>query len=195
MIPMTPAERQAHLLAAAGRNLAGGGLGLFVLPPELNLVIARGAGSRLWDVGGREYIDYHLGSGPALLGHAHPAITEAVAAQLPKGTTYYFLNEPEIVLAQRMVEAIPCADVVHYVGSGTEATFYSLRIARAHTGRNKILKFEGAWHGMHDYGLWARSRPPLRHTRMRSRIRWAFHRKRGKPCWWRRSTRRRRPSR
>ena len=154
MIPMPPAEHQAQLLAAAGRYLAGGGLGLFVLPPELNLVVARAEGAHLWDVAGREYIDYHLGSGPGLLGHAHPAVTAAVAAQLPKGTTYYFLNEPEIRLAQKMVEAIPCADSVHYVGSGTEATFYSLRMARALTGRNKVMKFEGAWHGMHDYGLW-----------------------------------------
>ena len=146
--------KQAELLEDAGRFLAGGGLGLFVLPHELNLVVAKGAGSRIWDVAGREYIDYHLSSGPALLGHAHPAIVAAVQAQLPKGTTYYFLNEPEINLARRMVEAIPCAEVVHYTGSGTEATFYALRIARAFTGRNKVLKFEGAWHGMHDYGLW-----------------------------------------
>ena len=151
---MNPSERQASLLASAGRLLAGGGLGLFVLPPELNLVVARGEGSRIWDIAGREYIDYLLGSGPALLGHAHPAIAAAVAAQLPKGTTYYFLNEPEIMLAEKLVAAIPCAEVVHYTGSGTEATFYSLRIARAFTGRDKILKFEGAWHGMHDYGLW-----------------------------------------
>ena len=71
-----------------------------------------------------------------------------------KGTTFYFLNEPEIELAGKLVEAIPCADAVHYTGSGTEATFYCLRMARAFTGRNKIMKFEGAWHGMHDYGLW-----------------------------------------
>ena len=147
-------RHQQQLLASASHYLAGGGLGLFVLPPDLNLVVARGEGSRIWDVAGREYIDYHLGSGPALLGHAHPAVTAAVAAQIVKGTTFYFLNEPEIELAQRMVAAIPCADVVHYVGSGTEATFYALRIARAKTGRNKVLKFEGAWHGMHDYGLW-----------------------------------------
>jgi glutamate-1-semialdehyde 2,1-aminomutase len=151
---MTKTHRQTELLAQAGKYLAGGGTGLFVLPPELNLVVARGEGSRVWDVAGREYLDYHLSSGPALLGHAHPAITEAVQAQLPKGTTYFFLNEPEIALGKRLVEAIPCGEVVHYTGSGTEATFYALRIARACTKRNKVLKFEGAWHGMHDYGLW-----------------------------------------
>ncbi len=150
----SPLQRQANLLADAGRVLAGGGTGLFVLPPELNLVVERGQGSRVWDVAGREYIDYHLSSGPVLLGHAHPAITEAVNARLPQGTTYYFLNEPAIELAKRLVDAIPCGEVVHYTGSGTEATFYSLRIARAFTKRDKVLKFEGAWHGMHDYGLW-----------------------------------------
>ena len=151
---MTKTRRQTELLEQAGKYLAGGGTGLFVLPPELNLVVARGEGSRVWDVAGNEYLDYHLSSGPALLGHAHPAITKAVQAQLPKGTTYFFLNEPEIALGKRLVEAIPCGEVVHYTGSGTEATFYALRIARAYTKRNKVLKFEGAWHGMHDYGLW-----------------------------------------
>ncbi len=145
---------QNELLADAARYLAGGGLGLFQLPPNLNLVVERGAGSHVWDLAGREYIDYHLGSGPALLGHAHPAITEAVQSRLSSGTTFYFLNEPEIRLAKKLAEAVPCGEVVHYAGSGTEATFYALRIARAHTGRDKILKFEGAWHGMHDYGLW-----------------------------------------
>lgn len=148
------AARQTELLALAGQYLAGGGTGLFLLPPEVNLVVARGEGSRVWDVAGREYIDYHLSSGPALLGHAHPAVSAAVAEQLPKGTTYFFLNEPEIRLAKKIVDAVPCADVVHYTGSGTEATFYALRVARAWTGRNKVLKFEGAWHGMHDYNLW-----------------------------------------
>jgi glutamate-1-semialdehyde 2,1-aminomutase len=85
-------DRQTELLADASKYLAGGGLGLFVLPPELNLVVQRGEGSRVWDVAGREYIDYHLSSGPVLLGHAHPAITQAVQAQLPKGTTYYPLR-------------------------------------------------------------------------------------------------------
>jgi glutamate-1-semialdehyde 2,1-aminomutase len=151
---MTPSERQAALLADAGEYLAGGGLGLFQLPPDLNLVIERGLGSRVWSVAGKEYLDYHLSSGPALLGHAHPAVVEAVAAQLGKGTAFYFLTAPEVALAKRLVEAIPCGEVVHYTGSGTEATFYSLRIARAFTKRDKLLKFEGSWHGMHDYSLW-----------------------------------------
>jgi glutamate-1-semialdehyde 2,1-aminomutase len=146
-------SRQQALLADAGRYLAGGGTGLFVLPAELNLVVDYGRGSRVVDMAGREYIDYHLGSGPVLLGHGHPGVAAAVEQRLHKGTTYFFLNEPEIQLAKKLVDAIPCADCVHYTGSGTEATYYALRIARAFTGRSKILKFEGAWHGMHDYGL------------------------------------------
>ena len=146
--------RQQALLDDANRYLAGGGLGLFALPPEVNLVIAEGRGGHVVSVEGKDYIDYHLGSGPALLGHGHPAITAAVSAQLPKGSTYYFLNEHVIRLAARLVEAVPCGEQVQFTGSGTEATFFSLRVARAFTGRSKILKFEGGWHGMHDYALW-----------------------------------------
>jgi glutamate-1-semialdehyde 2,1-aminomutase len=148
------AARNADLLERADTYLAGGGLGLFVLPPEVNLVIAEGHGSHVTDVLGRDFIDYHLGSGPALLGHAHPDVVAAVQAQLPKGSTYYFLNEPVIQLAERLVKACPCADQVHFTGSGTEATFFALRVARAATSRSKILKFEGGWHGMNDYALW-----------------------------------------
>ncbi|HVC34452.1 MAG TPA: aspartate aminotransferase family protein [Chloroflexota bacterium] len=153
-IARTGVDRQRELLAVAGRVLAGGGLGLFNLPDEVNLVVAEGKGSHVTDVAGRDYIDYHLGSGPDLLGHAHPAITEAVTAQLAKGTTYYFLNQHAIRLAERVVEAVPCGEQLHFTGSGTEATFFALRVARAHRKRSKILKFEGAWHGMHDYALW-----------------------------------------
>jgi glutamate-1-semialdehyde 2,1-aminomutase len=148
------ADRQVDLLERANNYLAGGGLGLFVLPSEVNLVIAEGHGSHVTDVSGRDFIDYHLGSGPALLGHAHPEVVQAVQQQLPKGSTYYFLNEPVIKLAERIVQACPCAEQVHFTGSGTEATFFALRVARARTGRDKVLKFEGGWHGMNDYGLW-----------------------------------------
>ena len=147
-------DRQADLVERAGKYLAGGGLGLFVLPPEVNLVIAEGRGGHVIDANGRDFIDYHLGSGPALLGHAHPEIVAAVGRQLLKGSTYYFLNEPVIRLAERLVNAIPCAEQVHFTGSGSEATFFAMRLARAVTGRDKILKFEGGWHGVSDYSLW-----------------------------------------
>jgi len=145
---------QAAWLARADRVLAGGALGLFTLPPEVDLVVAAGSAGHVVDVAGRDYIDFHLGSGPALLGHAHPAVVAAVSAQLQKGSTYYFLNEPAIELAERMVAAIPCAEHLVYAGSGSEATLYAMRLARAATGRSKVLKFEGGWHGMNEYALW-----------------------------------------
>ena len=124
----------------------------------LNLVIVEGHGSHVTDFAGKDYIDYHLGSGPALLGHGHPAVVDAVTRQLPKGSTYYFLNEHVINLAERLVNSVPCGrdgqGQVQFTGSGTEATFFALRVARAYTGRTKYLKFEGGWHGMHDYALW-----------------------------------------
>ena len=147
-------SEQEALLRKADAFLAGGSLGLFTLPAEVDLVIKAGHGGHVTDVAGRDYIDFHLGSGPALLGHAHPDIVSAVQAQLVKGSTYYFLNEPAIRLAERMVEAIPCAEQVQFTGSGSEATLYSLRLARAATGRQKVLKFEGGWHGMNEYALW-----------------------------------------
>jgi len=188
MMTTTVGTQQDELLGKADRYLAGGGLGLFTLPPEVNLVIRDGRGSRITSVSGKEYIDYHLGSGPALLGHAHPAITEAVSAQLPKGTTYYFLNEQVVRLAERLVEAVPCAEQVQFAGSGTEATFFALRVARSLTGRTKIMKLEGGWHGMHDYALWGtvpsapsdypRAKPDS--TGIPPEV--------GERCWWRRST-------
>ena len=143
-----------QLLGRAKRVLAAGALGRFSIPDEVSVVFESGSGSRLRSVDGDEFIDYLLGSGPVLLGHAHPAVIEAVQAQLGRGTTFFFLNEPAIQLAERLTEAVPCADQLRYTSTGTEATHLALRGARAFTGRSKILKFEGAWHGMHDYALW-----------------------------------------
>jgi glutamate-1-semialdehyde 2,1-aminomutase len=151
---LSPASRQQALLARARRAIAGGSLGLFTLPAEVDFVVASGQGGHLTDVAGRDYVDFHLGSGPALLGHGHPAITRAVSEQVAKGSTYYFLNEPAIELAETMVESIPCAESLQFAGSGSEATLHAMRIARAATGRDLVLKFEGAWHGMNDYALW-----------------------------------------
>ena len=139
------------LLDKADRYLVGGCLGSFRLPDEVATVIARGAGSKVYDVEGREYVDYILGSGPMILGHSHPAVVEAVQKQVAQGSTFYVPSEPTIRLAERVVEASPCGERIRFVSSGTEATFAALRMARAFSGREKILKFEGGWHGAHDY--------------------------------------------
>jgi glutamate-1-semialdehyde 2,1-aminomutase len=142
-----------ELLREATNLLPGASLGSFYIPEKDDLVVDRGKGSRVWDVGGRELIDYILGSGPMVLGHAHPAVVAAVQAQIARGATFYALNRPAIRLADAIVKAAPCAEAVKFCGAGAEATFYALRLARAATGRDKILKFEGGYHGHHDYAL------------------------------------------
>ena len=141
------------LIDLAERFLVGGCFGMFRLPDEVATVFHRGEGSRIFDVNGKEYIDYVLGSGPLILGHAHPATVAAVREQAGLGSTFYGLNEPAVRLAQRIVEAVPCGGLVRYGASGTEGTFTALRLARAFTGREKVHKFEGEWHGAHDYAL------------------------------------------
>ena len=150
---MQTRERTADLVERAARVLPGASLGAFQLPQERAIVIAEGRGARLWDVDGNEYIDYVLGSGPLLLGHAHPAVVAAVQRQAARGSTFYTLNEPVIQLAEEIVAAVPCAEGIKFVSTGTEATFHALRLARAHTGKEQILKFEGGFHGVHDYAL------------------------------------------
>ncbi len=119
----------------------------------LDIVIERGKGGHVWDVSGNEYIDFLLGSGPMLIGHAHPKVEAAVLAQVPLGTTYFVNNPHGIKLAEEIVAAVPCAEQVRFVSSGTEADLYAMRVARAYMKRDKILKFEGGYHGMSDYSL------------------------------------------
>src|SRR5438309_7527425 len=142
-------EAEHALVETARRVLPGGGFGNVAH----EIVIARGRAGRVWDVSGNEYIDYLLGSGPMLVGHAHPEVVEAVEAQLGRGTTFFANNEPGIRLAAEIVDAVPCAEKVRFVSSGSEADLYALRLARAYTRRDKILKFEGGYHGMSEYGL------------------------------------------
>jgi len=141
------------LLEKAARLLPGGVLGGYSVPRDLSFVVREGRGPRLYDVSGREYIDYVLGSGPLVLGHAHPAVVGAVERQLSRGTTYFQLSEPTLELAEEICRAVPCAEQVRFTSSGSEATFFALRIARAFTKKDKILKFEGGFHGTHDYSL------------------------------------------
>ena len=141
-------QKQDNLLNIAKNVLPGGTLGN---PAPKNLVIDRGLESHVWDIAGNKYIDYLLGSGPMLLGHSNPKIIEAVKSQIEKGSTFFALNENAILLADEIVKAVPCAEQVRFVSSGTEATFFALRAVRAFRKRDKILKFEGGYHGMHDY--------------------------------------------
>jgi glutamate-1-semialdehyde 2,1-aminomutase len=141
------------LVERARRVLPGGVLGSHRHVPGLEFVVREGRGPYLWDTTGRRYFDYLLGSGPMLLGHAHPAVVEAVGRQLGRGTTYMLVNEPIVELAEEICRAVPCAEQVRFTSTGTEATFFALRVARAASGRDKILKFEGGFHGTHDYSL------------------------------------------
>src|SRR5260370_19343216 len=149
------------LLQKAMRVLPGGVLGGYYAPQELAFVVREAHGPRLYDFWGREYIDYILGSGALVLGHAHPAVVAAVEAQLRKGTTYFQLSEPTLSLAEEICRAVPCAEQVRFCGSGSEATFFALRVARAHRRRGKILKFEGGFHRVPHHSLISlRPRPP-----------------------------------
>ena len=121
--------------------------------PNLNFCVGKAKGSRIWDVSGNEYIDYLLGSGPHVLGHAHPAVLEALRTVPEGGTSHLIINEHAVKLGQKIVEHVPCAEMVSLHSSGSEATFFAMRLARVYRKRDKILKFEGAYHGMNDYAM------------------------------------------
>jgi glutamate-1-semialdehyde 2,1-aminomutase len=112
--------------------------------------ITQGEGAYLWDADGNRYIDYVLSWGPLILGHAYPAVVEALAEAAARGTSYGAPTALETELAELVVEMVPSVEMVRFVNSGTEATMTALRLARAFTGRHKIVKFEGCYHGHAD---------------------------------------------
>jgi glutamate-1-semialdehyde 2,1-aminomutase len=142
-------EEEAALIARARRVLPAGSFGNF----SAEVILREGRGGRVWDVTGREYVDFLLGSGPMFIGHCHPEVVAAVQEQVTRGTTFFANNEHGIALAEAIVEAVPCAEQIRFVSSGSEADLYAMRLARAFRGRDRILKFEGGYHGMSDYGL------------------------------------------
>lgn len=135
---------QNDWILRAQQVLPAGGFGNF----DPGIVIREGRGARVWDEDGREYIDYLIGSGPMILGHGHPKVLEAVQEQLGKGMTFFANNARGIELAEVICAAVPCAEQLRYVSTGGEADMYAMRLARAHTGRDRIVKFEGGYHGM-----------------------------------------------
>jgi glutamate-1-semialdehyde 2,1-aminomutase len=114
------------------------------------LFVARASGARLWDADGRSYVDYVGSWGPMILGHAHPAVLEAVRDAAERGTSYGAPCALEVELAERVVRHMPSVERLRFVSSGTEATMSALRVARGFTGRRKILKFDGCYHGHAD---------------------------------------------
>jgi glutamate-1-semialdehyde 2,1-aminomutase len=130
----------------------GGSLGEYNLPQELSIVLSRGEGSRVYAADGTEFIDFTMGWGSVILGHAHPKIVEAVSEQARRGSNFSYVSEPALKLAEELVRAVPCAEKVRFCASGTEATMYAVRFARAFKGCDKIVKFEGAYHGGNEFG-------------------------------------------
>lgn len=145
----TPVDPTNDLVEQARRVLPGGSFGN--MPAEV--ILKEGKGGHVFDESGKEYVDFLLGSGPMFIGHAHPEVTAAVQSQVPLGTTFFGNNRHGIALAEAIVDAVPCAEQVRFVCSGTEADLYAMRAARAFRKRDKILKFEGGYHGMSDYAL------------------------------------------
>src|SRR5262249_16837837 len=115
------------------------------------IYVDRAAGSRKWDVDGHEYVDYMGGHGALLLGHNHPTVVEAVEAQLHRGTHYGSSHELEVRWAECVRQLMPSAERVRFTSSGTEATMMALRLARAFTGKPKVMRFLGHFHGWHDH--------------------------------------------
>lgn len=142
-------DAESAIAETARRVLPGGTFGNVAS----EIVIARGQAGHVWDVSGNEYIDFLLGSGPMLVGHAHPEVNAAVQEQILLGSTFFTNNPHGVQLAAEIVDALPCAEKVRFVSTGSEADLYAMRVARAWRKRDKILKFEGGYHGMSDYGL------------------------------------------
>ncbi len=146
-------DAERRLLEKAGRYLPGGNTGNLHFNPEQDFLVAGGKGSKVWDVSGNEYVDWLMGSGPMLLGHAHPHVVEAVIKTVEQGSTFFANNDKAVMLAEMLVEAIPCAEKVRFTTSGTDACFQAMRICRSFTGKEKVLKFEGGYHGSSDYAM------------------------------------------
>lgn len=132
---------------------AGISNGEFGLPPESLPVLERGQGCRLFDSAGQPFLDFSMGWGSCLVGHARPEVVEAVCRQAPLGSNFAYLNSQVLDLAEEIQRVSPAAERLRFCASGTEATMYCQRLARGFTGRTKVLKFEGAYHGANEAGV------------------------------------------
>lgn len=132
--------------------------------------VKKAKGSHLWDVGGNEYIDYRMAFGPIILGHAYDEVDEKVIEEVKNGVLFAMTGELELDVAEMMVEMCPGLEMIRTSCSGTEATMHAIRVARAYTGRELILKFEGNYHGFQDHTLWSTYAPTEAYGNRRSPI-------------------------
>ena len=155
----TPQTKSQHVFAEASPVLVGGVTAgarynsLFATP----FYAGRAEGSRITDVDGKSYLDLHTSYGAALLGHGHPRIAAAVQEVLARGILCAFETEAGVEAARKLVEMVPCAEKVRFTGTGTETTYQAIKLARAFTGRDVVVKFEGHFHGFNDtlqYNFW-----------------------------------------
>ena len=129
--------------------------------PDTTPVISHGKGAKVWDADGNEFIDYRLGWGPIILGHADDRVNDAVSAAIQNGTTFAATTEMEVEVAEKLVIMIPGMEMLRFTNTGTEATMHALRVARGYTNREKFIKFEGQYHGAHDYVLFSTASSPI----------------------------------
>ncbi len=127
---------------------------------EGTMVIARGKGAYVWDVDGKRFIDYRLGFGPVILGHAYDAVNQAVIQAMQDGNVFAMTNVHEVRAAEAICR-MTGVEQVRFTNSGAESTMHALRVARAHTGRERFIKFEGCYHGAHDHVMWSTSTSPV----------------------------------
>ncbi|HXQ95378.1 MAG TPA: aspartate aminotransferase family protein [Candidatus Acidoferrales bacterium] len=145
-------DQQTRAYRRATQVLPGGANSNFRTWGEKTVYVERGKGGRVWDLDGNEFIDLRMGYGPVILGHADPRVDDAVNERMRRGVSFSLTSEDEIRVAELIAEMTFC-DMVRMTVSGTEATMHAIRIARGYTGRDKIVKFEGQYHGVHDYAL------------------------------------------
>ena len=154
-------EKTAAWFARAKANLVNGVSSQFrYWGDDDTLVIDRGEGAYVYDTDGNRYIDYQCGFGPVVLGHGHPDVAQAVAEAAAAGTTFAMTSTREVVAAEKFRAAVPWVDALRFTNTGTEATMHAVRLARGYTGRDVVLKFEGQYHGVHDYVMFSTAGAP-----------------------------------
>jgi glutamate-1-semialdehyde 2,1-aminomutase len=151
--PSLKRDTQVAMYHRASRTLPGGTDSNFRAWGEATVYVDRGKGARIWDIDGNEFIDLRMGYGPVILGHADDRVDDYVNERMRRGVSFSLTSEDEVRAMELLCELTGWVDMARMTVSGTEATMHAMRVARAYTGRDKIVKFEGQYHGVHDYAL------------------------------------------